>query len=56
MHGAFTYAGGLILGAPFALVTVRLTGIDVAETACMVLAMAALFVTLRRAAGHRVPR
>ena len=50
---AVAYAGGLVLGSPFALVSVRLTGIDLAATLCMVVAMAALFVTLRRTAQER---
>lgn len=45
---ALAYAGGLAVGAPFALAAVWLTGIERAATACLLLAMALFFVVLRR--------
>lgn len=49
---ALAYAGGLVLGAPVALLAVWLTGYEPVATACLLLAMAATFVMLRR----RTPR
>lgn len=51
---AVAYAGGLVLGAPFALVSVRVTGIEAAATTCMLVAMAVVLVMLRRTARPRV--
>lgn len=45
---ALAYAGGLVLGAPFALTAVWLTGYERVATVCLLLAMAGLFVALRR--------
>ncbi|WP_396627195.1 hypothetical protein [Luteitalea sp.] len=42
------YAGGLVLGAPVALVAVWLTGRNDAATVSLLAAMAALLVALRR--------
>jgi hypothetical protein len=49
---ALAYAGGLVLGAPFALTAVWLTGYERIATACLLLAMAVVFAALRR----RTPR
>ena len=48
------YAGGLVLGAPFALCAVWLTGHDSAATFSLLMAMAVLFVGLRRRDGRRL--
>ena len=45
---ALAYAGGLVLGAPFALTGAWLTGHDRVATACLLLFMAALLAALRR--------
>jgi len=45
---ALAYAGGLVLGAPVALLAVWLTGYEPVATVCLLLAMAATFVMLRR--------
>jgi hypothetical protein len=42
------YAGGLVLGAPFALLAVWLTGRDSAATFGLLMTMAVLFVVRRR--------
>jgi hypothetical protein len=46
------YAGGLVLGAPFALLAVWLTGRDSAATVSLLMAMAGLFFVLRRRDGR----
>lgn len=48
---SLAYAGGLVLGTPFALGAVWLTGTELAATACIVLAMTGLLVALRRTAA-----
>ena len=45
---ALAYAGGLVLGAPFALTAVWLTGLERIATVCLLLAMALVFLALRR--------
>jgi hypothetical protein len=45
---ALAYAGGLVLGAPFALTAVWLTGHDRVATACLLATMAGLLTALRR--------
>jgi hypothetical protein len=45
---ALAYAGGLVLGAPVAVTAAWLTGVERVATACLLLAMALLFVALRR--------
>lgn len=45
---ALAYAGGLVLGAPVAVTAAWLTGIERVATACLLLAMALLFLALRR--------
>ena len=45
---ALAYAGGLVLGAPVALTAFWLTGIERVVTVCLLVAMALVFVALRR--------
>ena len=45
---ALAYAGGLVLGAPLAVLGVSVTGIERVSTICLLLAMSGLFVALRR--------
>lgn len=45
---ACAYAGGLVLGAPFALAAVWLTGVESIATASLLVAMALVLVALRR--------
>ena len=49
---ALAYAGGLVLGAPVALLAVRITGIERLATVALLTAMAALFFLLRRDPRH----
>jgi hypothetical protein len=44
---ALAYAAGLVLGAPVALVAVRVTGVERAATLSLLLAMCAVCVALR---------
>ena len=48
------YAGGLVLGTPFALVAVWLTGRDSAASVSLLTAMVVLFLGLRRRDGRRL--
>lgn len=50
---ALAYAGGLVVGVPFALAAVWLTGLERITTACLLLAMALVFVALRRKSPRR---
>lgn len=50
---AVAYAGGLVLGAPIALLAVAATNRRFAATICLVAVMAAIFVIVRRRAAQR---
>jgi hypothetical protein len=49
---ALAYAGGLIVGAPVALVAVWITGNDRLVTVCLLIAMTAILVALRRSVAE----
>lgn len=50
---ALAYVGGLVLGAPVAIVAATLTGRSLAATVCLVGTMAVLLVVLRRRTARR---